>query len=132
MKPDLRKVCPLHKVRLQGSMTKYGRRFVCTAAGCTVIAWDGSTSTPADQETRDARIKAHAAFNPHFENRPKRRRHFCYTSLARVLGIAVERCHIGMMDAYECDRVVLACESGLLIDNIVERDERHAREAATV
>lgn len=138
------KVCPIHNAKLVRSETRYGSRYGCPIDGCDVMCWGGSTSTPADQATRDARQRAHAAFDEHWKKRdgsnivlhhgrgPGQRRHYTYTSLARVLGIPMEKCHIGMMSAVDCERVVMACEYGLVIDNIIERDERHAAEDAAM
>jgi DNA (cytosine-5)-methyltransferase 1 len=56
-KPKL--MCPTHQERLMACHTRYGVRMACPVDGCTVACWDGATSTPADQETRDARIAAH-------------------------------------------------------------------------
>ncbi|KKK70910.1 hypothetical protein LCGC14_2919230 [marine sediment metagenome] len=52
----VKKVCPIHKCKLVGSYTIYGLRFECPEVGCTVVCWSGSTSTPADYETRSMRI----------------------------------------------------------------------------
>ncbi len=123
-------VCPTHGGKLIRTQTKYGGRYGCDVDGCDVCCWEGRTSTPADQATRDARQLAHAEFDPHWKGRPGRRRHFCYTSLSRVLGIQMDECHIGMMPLEQCERVILACQYGLVVDNIVERDERHALEVA--
>lgn len=125
-------VCPTHGVKLVRVQTKYGGRWHCEVKGCDVRCWEGSTTTPADQKTCDARRLAHDEFDRHWIGRGNRRRNFAYTSLCRVLGISKDQCHIGYMNAEQAERVVMACQYGLVIDNIIERDERHAREAAEV
>ncbi len=57
------KICPEHNCLLESHKTQFGVRFQCPMAGCTVACWDGSTSTPADYETRQARIAAHDPFD---------------------------------------------------------------------
>lgn len=52
-------VCPVHIKKLIPVKTKYGVRHSCVVKGCTVACWDGSTSTPADDEVRGLRMKAH-------------------------------------------------------------------------
>jgi hypothetical protein len=46
--------CPLHG-QMSSAMTQWGLRWQCSAPGCTVACWDGSTSSPADNETRKLR-----------------------------------------------------------------------------
>lgn len=65
---------------------------------------------PATKETKDARIRAHAAFDRLWKrserhNRKRARRRY-YGKLSRYLGIAVEDCHIGRFDSETCDRVI--------------------------
>jgi ssDNA-binding Zn-finger/Zn-ribbon topoisomerase 1 len=63
---------------------------------------------PADRRTRGARIDAHAAFDPYWRARGWRREG-AYHWLATQLGIERAQCHIGMMDAETCRRVVELC-----------------------
>lgn len=88
-------------------------RCVC---GAHVGCHPGTTKpfgSPAGQDTRAARIAAHAAFDPLW--RAKQRRECCskkaargagYKWLADQLGIDRDACHIGMMDASMARRVV--------------------------
>lgn len=71
----------------------------------------------ADAELRIAKLAAHSAFDPLWK--AKMRRDGCskgkargagYAWLAEQLGIEKKRCHIGMMNADECRRVVEVCQ----------------------
>jgi hypothetical protein len=71
---------------------------------------------PAAKATRDARMAAHAAFDPLWQ--AKQRRDACskkaarsagYQWLADQLGIDAKDCHIGMMDAATALRVAELC-----------------------
>jgi hypothetical protein len=72
--------------------------------------------TPAGKATREARSAAHAAFDPLWQKRahlsamkPSRARAKGYRWLAGELGINPKECHIGMMDAAMCRRVIEIC-----------------------
>lgn len=97
--------CSRHDVALHRTQTRYGGRWSCPALGCTVVAWEGQTSTPADQETRDARRAAHDAFDPLWRSGRMRRRE-AYARLAKFLGISKARCHIGMFGLDRCKQVL--------------------------
>lgn len=82
---------------------------------------DGSPlGVPADKETKQWRIKAHAALdplwgrdNPQFDRQEaKYRRKIAYNWLAAQLAIRdVHRdCHIAMFDSERCQAVIAACE----------------------
>ena len=64
--------------------------------------------TLADAETRDARMKAKAAFSPMWTSGDMSRSD-AYAWLAARLGIQVESCHIGWFDVDECGRVANVC-----------------------
>ena len=69
----------------------------------------------ANLELRQAKMRAHAAFDPLWRardrsQRPKTRSE-AYAWLARQLGIERERCHIGEMDVEMCERVVEVCRT---------------------
>jgi hypothetical protein len=80
----------------------------------------------ANAELRRAKMAAHDAFDrdwhAHYERRrsadpsfPRgRARAAAYKCLAALLGIAPERCHIGMFDVDACWKVVELCRSGAL------------------
>lgn len=71
----------------------------------------------ANAELRAAKSAAHAAFDPLWK--AKMRREQCsqskarkagYKWLADQMGMNPKRCHIGMMDVAECQRVVEICQ----------------------
>ncbi|MBK8752385.1 MAG: hypothetical protein IPL99_12380 [Candidatus Competibacteraceae bacterium] len=64
----------------------------------------------ANVELRQAKIAAHAAFDPLWQSRHAHRRD-AYAWLAEQLGIAVKHCHIGQFDIDQCRRVVVVCTS---------------------
>lgn len=78
----------------------------------------------ADAELRLWKQKAHAAFDPIWKARWKRKnsedknytpamaRGGRYAALAEKLGIPKQQCHIGMMDVALCRRVVEVCSKG--------------------
>jgi hypothetical protein len=68
----------------------------------------------ANAETRAARQRAHAAFDPIWKD-GKVRRIDAYSQLAKALGIPVGSCHMGMFDIHTCKRVVEAVENGLIL-----------------
>ncbi len=103
-------VCSVHRCKLERSPTRFGARYDCPHKRCTVMCWAGKTSTPADQETRDARIKAHAAFDELWVD--SRSRRDLYSLLARAFDIPKSKCHIGMFNARQCEQLIKWCEGG--------------------
>jgi hypothetical protein len=94
----------------------YGPVWACVPCGAWVGCHDG-TEKPlgrlANKELRQAKIMAHAAFDPLWKpradgSRPMNRRD-AYRWLAGRLGIPAKRCHIGWFDAEMCQRVVDVC-----------------------
>lgn len=74
--------------------------------------------TPAGKATRDARMAAHAAFDPLWQKRQRlsgisktKARGRGYKWLAEQLGIKPKDCHIGMMSAEQAWRVVEICRA---------------------
>ena len=59
----------------------------------------------ANAELRQAKMKAHAAFDPLWRSREMSRRG-AYRWLSKVLGVEAQHCHIGMFDLIQCQRVV--------------------------
>ena len=59
----------------------------------------------ANKELRQAKIRAHSAFDPLWKKGYMTRRD-AYKWLAEKLGIKPKRCHIGWFDVGMCDRVV--------------------------
>lgn len=106
--------CPLHGDRLQYEPTAWGSRGQCPEEGCTIVHWQGSTSTPADYETRQLRRECHARFDPlwktnapqfnqgHRPNNPQVRRSRAYRWLAESMGLKMKETHFGMFDADQC------------------------------
>lgn len=111
----LKRTCPEHGTPLVHSRTRYGGRWGCMEPGCTVCCWDGSTSTPADQETRTLRNECHRRFDPLWrdDNGPfgsgKRghRRARAYAWLAKAMGLEGHMTHIGYFDAAQCRKVLV-------------------------
>ena len=100
----MKKICPIHKVELDGKSTKYGPRYSCPVEECTVVLWGGSTSTPADEETRQLRIKCHNLFDKRWNTR--KRRNQAYLELSHILGIKKEECHFGMFNKEQCEKAL--------------------------
>ena len=61
----------------------------------------------ANKELRQAKVKAHAAFDPIWRSSGNRRGGYAW--LAEQLGIEAKDCHIGMFDVPMCERVVEIC-----------------------
>ena len=98
--------CPKHHTTLVPEETPRGTRFKCTEIGCTVICWDGPTSTPADATTRRARKEAHKAFDALWQGAGRGGRRRAYAWLRKALGIPEAKCHMGMFDETTCDKVI--------------------------
>lgn len=71
----------------------------------------------ADKALRQAKLRAHAAFDPLWKTKMERdalgqneARRAGYAWLAKQLGINPADCHVGMFDVATCDRVVALCE----------------------
>lgn len=107
-KPNLRadKTCPIHGCPLELASTRYGGRWNCPKEGCTVRCWQGSTSTPCDEETASERRRTHAVFDPLWKGGTARcvfgNRNPAYRWLAEEMEIDVKHCHIGMFSAEQC------------------------------
>lgn len=89
-----------------------GKRFwVCRPCGAHVGCHDG-TCQPfgglANGQLRRARMEAHRSFD-RIWNSGSMSRGDAYLWLADQLGIAVDQCHIGMMDVAMCQAVVGIC-----------------------
>lgn len=74
------------------------------------MLWDGSTSTPADYETRQARIEAHDAFDELWRSGMFTRRE-AYAKLARFLQLSRRETHIGHFNIEQCRRTSDFCRS---------------------
>jgi len=64
----------------------------------------------ADAKLREAKQRAHAAFDPLWKGR-RMKRHEAYRWLAKELGISFENCHIGMFDVEQCRATVAAMQA---------------------
>jgi hypothetical protein len=64
----------------------------------------------ANKELRQAKMRAHSAFDPLYQNGAMKR-NSAYKWLGDTLGIPRRECHIGMMDVDMCNRVVAACRA---------------------
>ncbi len=107
MKP--KRSCPKHNVRLEPKKTQFGIRRSCPIEGCTVVCWDGRTSTPADLETRNARRVAHAAFDPLWRETATTKGEL-YKDLAEYMGLEQKNAHIGHFNQEQCKQVMAFCE----------------------
>jgi ssDNA-binding Zn-finger/Zn-ribbon topoisomerase 1 len=69
---------------------------------------------PANKETREARIAAHAAFDELWKKATKKgkksARQKAYAWLREELDLTREECHIGRFDKAMCARVIEVCE----------------------
>ena len=93
----------------------YGMIYLCRDCKAWVGCHKG-TENPlgrlADAELRDWKKKAHAAFDPLWQEKindgmeRKKARNLAYGWLATMLSIPREACHIGMFDVEMCKRVV--------------------------
>lgn len=70
--------------------------------------------TPADKDTRRARMAAHDAFDPLWKSKTLRRTE-AYKRLASKLNIRAEDCHIGLFDIATCLRVQMLVMTGELL-----------------
>lgn len=93
--------------------------YMCTPCKAYVGVHKGTDSPKgslADAATREARKRAHAAFDPLWINaklnRGKTRRN-AYKWLSSVLNIPAEKTHTGMFDVAMCNKVVeaVACKN---------------------
>jgi hypothetical protein len=83
-----------------------------------VASWEGKTSTPADDETRTLRSKCHVKFDPlwkRVDGKRTRRNKFvtrtdAYQWMQSVMGISKDKCHIGMLDKEQCERLLKILE----------------------
>lgn len=99
--------CPIHGIALERKSTRYGGRHSCPVDGCTVACWDGETSTPADDETRQLRRQCHATFDPLWRERTRfQKRDDAYRWLRESMGLSKADAHIGMFNRDQCIRLL--------------------------
>jgi hypothetical protein len=94
-------ICPVHKVALTRDRSYTHTPWSCPVQGCTVAWWSNPNTIPADYETRQARIKAHAAIDPIWRNR-RMSRYTLYRKMKKELGVE----HIGLCDTQTCERII--------------------------
>ncbi|KKL53577.1 hypothetical protein LCGC14_2274050 [marine sediment metagenome] len=98
--------CPVHSIELHYNQTQYGPRGECPRPGCTVVHWSNDkTASPADFDTRVARVQAHKVFDKLWKHGP-RRRNSCYQKLANYLRLSKKETHIGRFDIEQCKAVI--------------------------
>lgn len=115
-------ICPNcgSDVEISNNARIYGRSFGewpwvyrCVNDGCdSYVGMHPFTNTPlgtlANRETRNARKRTKAVFNPFWQG-GKMQRSEAYQALASALGIPKEECHIAWFDVAMCDRAIEAC-----------------------
>lgn len=87
------------------------RFYHCAACSSWVGCHPGTTKplgTLANAETRQARLVAHAHFDPIWKEGRMRRKQ-AYAWLAKELGIPVHECHISWFATKRCEQVVDIC-----------------------
>lgn len=93
----------------------FGMIYLCRHCDAYVGVHKGTT-TPlgrlADNQLRILKTKAHKAFDIYWFVSGERSK--AYYSLAKVLGLKREDCHIGLFDIEMCEKVILACEYDLI------------------
>lgn len=105
--------CPKHNMTMDEVNTRYGIRYGCPIVGCTVAAWKDSGATPADYETRQARILAHHVFD-HLWMSGQYKRNLLYDRLAAFMGLSAHCTHIRFFDKEQCKQVVRFVESEVI------------------
>lgn len=88
----------------------YGMAYLCRPCDAYVGVHDG-TDIPlgrlANRELRRWRNRAHAAFDPLWQQGPyRRRRNDAYAWLAGKMGLTKEETHIAMFDVEQCKQVI--------------------------
>ena len=115
-------ICPYcgQPVKLTTGKTLYPHRpdlqakrfYVCAPCNAR-CGCHGTTDRPlgrlANANLRQARMAAHAAFDPIWQYARHGERKRAYTWLASQLGIALADCHIGEFDLDTCRRVISIC-----------------------
>lgn len=109
--------CPTCGARVILRASRYGGFWACEERSCDTLvgAHKGSRAplgTPADKETRQARIEAHAAFDLLWRDRWMSRRE-AYAWLRGAMALSHEDAHIGRMSFEQCAEVVDAANRKL-------------------
>jgi hypothetical protein len=99
--------CTIHSGRqLIGKPTRYGTRWTCPVADCTVAKWGTSNASPADATTRKIRIEAHEVFDKLHQSGIFTRNE-AYTVLAKYLKLPKKKTHIGLFNQEQCRKVIV-------------------------
>lgn len=77
-------------------------KWVCE---CGKMKWDGSTSTPATQEVFNLRKKCHAKFDELWKSGFISKKE-AYKKLCNIMNLPREKCHIGMFQKEECEKLL--------------------------
>lgn len=93
--------------------SKYGHFYGCETWHCTACPGahgahaDGTPlGIPASKATREARMRAHAAFDRLWKGpKARMRRHAAYAWLQEAMGMTADAAHIGRFTIAECDEV---------------------------
>ena len=109
MSKNPKRKCPEHNRKLLPKKTRYGVRYSCPVEDCTVVCWDGGTSTAANFETRQARMRAHAAFDPIFKSNGLTKGK-AYKMLSEFMGLSQKETHIGHFNIEQCEKVIDFCK----------------------
>lgn len=113
----MRPVCPYcnNPAKLVDSSVVYGRSYgmiwLCKPCDAYVGVHKSSAThmplgTLANRATREARKRAHAAFDPLWKSR-RLNRSYAYQLLSEFLGIDGKDTHIGNFTVEQCERVVV-------------------------
>lgn len=105
---------------LYASRKDYGPMWACLPCSAWVGVHPGPKRTPlgrlADKELREAKIKAHAAFDPLWRRKMERdgvsygdARRAAYQWLAGQMTLEATETNIGMFNVKQCQRVVAVC-----------------------
>ena len=95
-----------------GAGRDFGLLWLCQPCGAWVGCHKGGTLPQgrlANKALRDAKIRAHAAFDPLWKG-GEMPRGDAYGWLADHMGLDRRDCHIGMFDVDQCSRVVMICD----------------------
>lgn len=118
-------------VKLANNSTIYGREFgdwpwvyLCCNRTCgAYVGMHPKTDIPlgtlADAQTREARKRAKAEFNPLWESK-RLDRGQAYSRLAAKMGIPVTECHFGWFTVHQCREATLAARE-------IHQELRHCR-----
>ena len=111
-------ICPycLEPAKLVDNEVIYGRNYgnswLCVPCDAYVGCHKG-TDNPfgrlANKDLRQAKIRAHIAFDPLWKSKKMTRRE-AYIWLSKKLGVETKDCHIGMFSIYQCDLTVTICD----------------------